>query len=47
MPLHNELLDWEPETAVTKPSKGELLVQHAVFRQPVNVVFLKPAYRQG
>lgn len=31
---------------VTRLSKGELLLSHAVFRQPVKIVFPKPAYLQ-
>jgi hypothetical protein len=32
--------------AVTRLAKGELLISHAVYRQPVKVVFPLPAYRQ-
>lgn len=39
-------LDQDLKLSVTRLSKGELLVQHAVFRQPVKIVFPKPAYRQ-
>jgi hypothetical protein len=39
-------LDQDLKLSVTRLSKGELLLQHAVFRQPVKVVFPKPAYRQ-
>ena len=39
-------LDQDLKLSTTRLSKGELLVQHAVFRQPVKVVFPKPAYKQ-
>ena len=39
-------LDQDLKLSVTRLSKGELLVQHAVFRQPVKIMFPKPAYRQ-
>jgi hypothetical protein len=39
-------LDQDLKLSVTRLSKGELLIQHAVFRQPVKVVFPKPAYKQ-
>jgi hypothetical protein len=31
---------------LTRLSKGELLLSHAIFRQPVKIVFPKPAYLQ-
>lgn len=31
---------------ITRLSKGELLLSHAIFRQPVKIVFPKPAYLQ-
>ncbi len=39
-------LDQDLKLSVTRLSKGELLLQHAVFRQPVKIVFPKPAYKQ-
>jgi len=39
-------LDQDLKLLLTRLSKGELLLQHAIFRQPVKVVFPKPAYRQ-
>jgi len=39
-------LDAEIKSNVTKLSKGELLLSHAVYRQPVKVIFPKPAYKQ-
>lgn len=39
-------LDRDIRNNVTRLSKGELLLSHAVYRQPVKVVFPKPAYRQ-
>ncbi|MCK4403538.1 MAG: ATP-binding protein [candidate division Zixibacteria bacterium] len=39
-------LDQELKMSLTRLSKGELLLQHAIFRQPVKVIFPKPAYKQ-
>lgn len=39
-------LDNDLKMAMTRLGKGELLVNHAVYRQPVKVIFPKPAYRQ-
>lgn len=39
-------LDQDIRNAVTRLGKGELLVSHAVYRQPVKVIFPWPAYRQ-
>jgi DNA helicase HerA-like ATPase len=39
-------LDKEIRSNVTRLSKGELLLSHAVYRQPVKIVFPKPAYWQ-
>ncbi|MBM4431056.1 MAG: ATP-binding protein [Chloroflexi bacterium] len=39
-------LEEDIKMAVTRFNKGELLVNHAVFRQPVKVIFPLPAYRQ-
>jgi DNA helicase HerA-like ATPase len=39
-------LDQDLKLSVTRLSMGELLLQHAVFRQPVKVIFPKPAYKQ-
>lgn len=39
-------LDQDLKMSLTRLSKGELLLQHAIFRQPVKVIFPKPAYRQ-
>jgi hypothetical protein len=39
-------LDNDLKMAMTRLAKGELLINHAVYRQPVKVVFPKPAYRQ-
>lgn len=39
-------LDQDIRTAVTRLGKGELLISHAIYRQPIKVVFPKPAYRQ-
>jgi len=39
-------LDNDLKMAMTRLAKGELLINHAVYRQPVKVVFPRPAYRQ-
>lgn len=39
-------LDNEIKANVTRLSKGELLLSHAVYRQPVKVIFPKPPFKQ-
>lgn len=39
-------LDQDIRSAVTRLAKGELLISHAIYRQPIKVIFPKPAYRQ-
>jgi hypothetical protein len=39
-------LDKEIKSNVTTLSKGELLLSHAVYRQPVKIIFPKPAFKQ-
>jgi DNA helicase HerA-like ATPase len=39
-------LDDDLKLNVTRLNKGELLLCHAIYRQPVKVVFPKPAYKQ-
>ena len=39
-------LDSDIKMSVTRLGKGELLISHAVYRQPVKIIFPKPAYRQ-
>jgi hypothetical protein len=39
-------LDDDLKLNVTRLSKGELLLCHAIYRQPVKVIFPKPAYLQ-
>lgn len=39
-------LDQDIRIAATRLGKGELLLSHAIYRQPVKVIFPKPAYRQ-
>jgi len=31
---------------ITRLEKGELVISHATYRQPVKIVFPKPAYLQ-
>lgn len=40
-------LDQDLRASLTRLSKGELLVSHAVYRQPVKIIFPRPAYRQS
>jgi hypothetical protein len=39
-------LDNEIKANVTRLSKGELLLSHAIYRQPVKIVFPKPPFKQ-
>jgi hypothetical protein len=39
-------LEQDLKMSLTRLTKGELLIQHAIFRQPVKIVFPKPAYLQ-
>lgn len=39
-------LEQDLKMSLTRLTKGELLLQHAIFRQPVKVIFPKPAYKQ-
>lgn len=39
-------LDDELKVALTRLGKGELILQHPVYRQPVKIVFPKPCYKQ-
>jgi len=39
-------LDNEIKNNVTRLSKGELLLSHAIYRQPVKIIFPKPVFKQ-
>jgi len=39
-------MDREIRSNLTRLTQGELLLSHAVYRQPVKIVFPRPAYRQ-
>ncbi len=39
-------LDNDLKLSMTRLTKGELLLNHAVYRQPVRIIFPKPAYKQ-
>jgi len=43
---HYGFLDNEIKNNVTRLSKGELLLSHAIYRQPVKIIFPKPAFKQ-
>jgi len=39
-------LDNDIKNSVTRLSKGELLLSHAIYRQPVKIIFPRPAFKQ-
>lgn len=39
-------LDNEIKTNITRLAKGELLLSHAVYRQPVKIIFPRPVFKQ-
>jgi hypothetical protein len=39
-------LDKEIKNNITRLSKGELILSHAVYRQPVKIIFPKPVFKQ-
>jgi hypothetical protein len=39
-------LNSDIKSAATRLDKGQLILSHAVFRQPVKIIFPRPAYRQ-
>jgi len=41
------VLDLAIKSNITRMGKGELVLEHAIYRQPVKVVFPLPAYRHG
>lgn len=41
-----KFLDDEIRMAVTRLDKGELLLSHPIYRQPVKILFPRPAYKQ-
>jgi len=41
-----KFLDNDIKVNVTRLSKGELLLSHAVYRQPVKIIFPKPTFKQ-
>jgi hypothetical protein len=41
-----KFLDKDIKSNVTRLSKGELLLNHAIYRQPVKIIFPKPPFRQ-
>ncbi|MGQ9523801.1 MAG: ATP-binding protein, partial [Armatimonadota bacterium] len=44
--VHYRSLDPAVKGNVTRLEKGELLLNHAIFRQPVKIIFPMPAYLQ-
>jgi hypothetical protein len=44
--VHYRFLDPAVKANITRLEKGELVLSHAIFRQPVKIVFPKPAYLQ-
>ncbi len=43
---HYRFLDPAVKANITRLGKGELVLSHAIFRQPIKIVFPKPAYLQ-
>jgi len=39
-------LDNEIKSNITRLSKGELLLSHAVYRQPIKIIFPRPVFKQ-
>jgi len=44
--VHYRFLDPAVKANITRLEKGELVLSHAIFRQPIKIVFPKPAYLQ-
>jgi len=40
------LLDQDVKMNLTRLNQGELLLSHAVYRQPIKIIFPRPAYKQ-
>lgn len=40
-------LESDVRSHLTRLEKGELILSHPIYRQPVKIIFPKPAYRQG
>ncbi len=44
--VHYRFLEPAVKANITRLGKGELVLRHAIFRQPIKIVFPKPAYLQ-
>lgn len=44
--VHYRFLDPAVKANITRLDKGEVVLSHAIFRQPIKIVFPKPAYLQ-
>lgn len=44
--VHYRFLDQAVKANITRLEKGELVLSHAIYRQPIKIVFPKPAYLQ-
>jgi len=44
--VHYRFLDPAVKANITRLEKGELVLSHAIYRQPIKIVFPKPAYLQ-
>lgn len=42
----DRFLDSDVKANLTRLSKGELVLTHALYRQPVKTIFPRPAFRQ-
>ncbi|MDW8122434.1 MAG: hypothetical protein RMK62_08985 [Armatimonadota bacterium] len=45
--VHYRFLDPSVKAHITRLEKGELVLSHAIYRQPIKIVFPKPAYLQN
>lgn len=44
--VHYRFLDPAIKANITRLNKGELVLSHAIYRQPIKIIFPKPAYLQ-
>ena len=44
--VHYRFLDQSVKANITRLEKGELVLSHAIYRQPIKIIFPKPAYLQ-
>ncbi|ODN30755.1 hypothetical protein A4H02_04300 [Fervidobacterium thailandense] len=44
--VHYKFLDPAIRTSITRLDKGQLILSHPIFRQPVKIIFPRPVYLQ-